>query len=127
MCAFATAEDYEARYGTVPEAARVAVLLEDAGVFLESELARSGKRVDGGDALQAAALKRISCRLAHDMLSASSDMSGVSQESMTAGPFSNSWTFVNPTGAFKLLPSERRTLGVGGVRAGSVAPLVHHA
>ena len=100
------------------------VLLEDAGDFLESELVRSHIEIDEDDELQASALKRISCRLAHDMAGAGEVMGGVSQSSVTVGPFSNSWSFANPTGAPKLLPSERKTLGIGGSRAGSVEPRV---
>lgn len=122
--AFATTDDYEARYGAVSDTARLDILLDDAGAFLESELARYGKAVDESDELQAAALLRISCRLVHDMVDAATDMGGVSQSSITTGPFSGSWTFANPTGAFKLLKSERGTLGLGGVRVGSVEPKV---
>ena len=125
MTAFASVADYTARYGAPSDPDRCRVLLDDAGAFLEGELLRSGIEVDEDDELQESNLKRISCRLVSSMLDTADGMSGVSQSSMTAGPFTNSWTFSNPTGAFKLLQSERRSLGVGGVRAGSVAPLVH--
>ena len=125
MTAFASVADYTARYGAPSDPDRCRVLLDDAGAFLEGELLRSGIAVDEDDELQESNLKRISCRLVSSMLDTADGMSGVSQSSMTAGPFTNSWTFSNPTGAFKLLQSERRSLGVGGVRAGSVAPLVH--
>lgn len=127
MGAFATVEDYVERYPGTVDIDRVETLLKDAGSFLESELRRSGKEVDDSDESQRNALVRISCRLVNSMMDVSDGMSGVSQSSMTAGPFSNSWTFANPTGAFKLLQSERKTLGVGGVRAGSVEPLIHDA
>ena len=125
MTAFASVADYTARYGAPSDPDRCRVLLDDAGAFLEGELLRSGIEVDEDEELQESNLKRISCRLVSSMLDTADGMSGVSQSSMTAGPFTNSWTFSNPTGAFKLLQSERRSLGVGGVRAGSVAPLVH--
>lgn len=124
MTAFAEVSDYESRYGTASDPTRIGVLLDDAGAYLESEIVRSGKSVDEGDELQAAALVRISCRLVHDMVGASQVMGGVSQSSVTVGPFSNSWSFANPTGAFKMLPSERKTLGIGGMRAGSVEPRI---
>ena len=122
--AFATADDYEARYGTAADPDRLEVLLDDAAAFLELELKRRGKQVDPDDELQANALVRISCRLAHDLMDANTQLSGVSQARATVGPFSNSWSFVNPTGAYKLLKSERLSLGIGGGSVGSVAPRV---
>lgn len=124
MAAFASVEDYEARYGTVSDAERVSVLLGDAGDYIEYELARKGKSVDKENELQASALVRISCRLVHDMVGTGEVMPGVSQTSMTAGPFSGSWSFANPSGAFMLLRSERKTLGISGGRVGSVEPRV---
>lgn len=124
MDAFATLDDYEARYGTAPDAARAKVMLQDASEFLASELARCGKSADASDELQVSALRRICCRLANGALDVPGDVAGVNQTSFTAGPFNQSFTFANPTGAFKLLQSERRTLGIGTVRAGSVAPKV---
>lgn len=127
MAAFASLDDYTAWYKYPSDPERVETVLSGAGDFLESELLRCGRQVDDDDELQHSALVRISCRLAHDMCESPTDMAGVSQSSMTAGPFTGSWTFSNPTGAFQLLRSERKTLGIGGLRAGSVAPLVHDA
>ena len=124
MTAFASVADYTARYGAPSDPDRCRVLLDDAGAFLEGELLRSGIEVDEDDELQGSNLKRISCRLVHDMAGSADVLGGGSQSSVTVGPFSNSWSFYNPTGAFKLLPSERKSLGIGGMRVGSVEPKV---
>jgi hypothetical protein len=49
------------------------------------------------------------------------EKAGVSYEQETTGPFGRGTTFANPLGEVYLTKQERRRLGYGGVRAGSVA------
>lgn len=52
---------------------------------------------------------------------------GVTQLSTTTGPFSDGYTFANPTGGLYLYDAEKRRLGVGRGRAFTVAMTGGHA
>ena len=122
MEAFATYDDYESRYGEADES-RVTVLLDDASVFLASEMARARREIDPTDELQQGTLNRVCCRIVHDQMATSDQMAGVSQTSWAATPYSGSYTFANPSGKVYLYRDERRQLGISGGRVGSVPPI----
>ena len=119
---YAEVSDLEARWRplTDDEAARASVLLEDA-----SALIRSLGEVDGTDPDHAGALCAVTCAVVQRAMSASAtDAYGVTQQSMTAGPYTQSWSYSNPTGDLYLTKSERKMLGLTGGYIGSIRPMV---
>lgn len=117
---FATPDDLEKRWHklTETERNRAGELLADASdlIRLESpiweELLAEHPRT----------LKRIACDMAMRVLLADSGPApaGVTQFTDTTGPFSNSYTFANPTGDLYLRDTEKRLLGIGRQTAFSV-------
>ena len=119
---FAALSDYRERWGGDEPDSRVEAHLSDASYFLADELDRYGKAVDPLDDRQAERLRRICCRIAHDTLGAAESIGGVKQASMTAGPYSQMLTMSEPTGKMFLYRDEKRSLGIGGSKVGSVFP-----
>lgn len=120
--AFADVSDIEARWRTltVDEKARAAVLIEDASAVLSKLVA-----VDPNDEQQDALLKTVCCNMVIRAMSATeSDMFGVSQSSMTAGPYSQSMNYANPSGDMYLTKMEKRLLGVTSGYIGSIRPKI---
>ena len=108
--AYATVSDIEARWRalTTEEEARAAVLIDDASAILTQLV-----DVDPEDAEQAALLETVCCNMVIRAMSASgSDLFGVSQASMTAGPYSQSMSYANPSGDMYLTKLEKQLLGV---------------
>ena len=123
MTPFATVADYEARYGEVADEDRLETALSDASLFVAAEMARAGVEVDPDDEAQAAALTYVTCLVVHRTQSADA-YAGFSSVSQGADGYSASASIYNPGGGFRLYAEERRMLGIGGSRIGSVAPLV---
>ena len=123
MDAFADLEYYEERYGAASDPSRVETLLGDAAGFLALELRRSRREIDPEDELQQDALKRISCRIVHDQVSADEDLAGVSSAMETVGPYTWQRSFTQSYGKPFLYADEKRQLGIGGIMCGSVAPI----
>ena len=120
---FAEVFDIEARWRALSaeEAVRAGVLIEDASAMLQSLVS-----VDADDARQAELLKTVCCSMVIRAMSATaSDSYGATQMSMTAGAYSQSWTYSNPTGDLYLTRQEKKLLGIGGGRVGW-APLGGH-
>jgi len=120
--AYATIDDLEARYGEVPSelSDRVDALLEDAATILDAQVV-----VDISDQQQLARLRLVSCSMVNRALQAAeSDAYGISQASMTAGSYTQSMSYANPSGDLYLTGTEKRMLGIGtgyilSLRAGS--------
>ena len=120
--AYATIDDLEARYGEVPSelSDRVDALLEDAATILDAQVV-----VDISDQQQLARLRLVSCSMVNRALQAAeSDAYGISQASMTAGSYTQSMSYANPSGDLYLPGTEKRMLGIGtgyilSLRAGS--------
>lgn len=120
--AFADVSDIEARWRTltVDEKARAAVLIEDASAVLSRLVT-----VDPNDEQQAAVLTTVCCNMVIRAMSATeSDMFGVSQSSMTAGPYSQSMNYANPSGDMYLTKMEKRLLGISSGYIGSIRPKI---
>lgn len=120
---FAEVSDVEARWRTLStaEQSRADVLLEDASAILDRLV-----KVDVDDGRQASLLKTTCCNMVIRAMSATeSDSYGATQMSMTAGPYSQSWTYGNPTGDLYLTRLEKKLLGIGVGRIGW-APLGGH-
>ena len=118
MDAFATVDDYQARYGEVDDAKRLALLLDDATAFISSQ---SGFARDPDDSTQAANLVRVACAVVHRSLSAG-DLAGIQSYSEGAVGYTASVTPYNPSGDFYLTKAERRSLGISGGRVGVTDP-----
>lgn len=119
MDSFATVQDYEDRYGDVEDTAQLGVLLSDASAYIAAQPGfEYADSTDPRYEAQWANLTRITCALVHrTMLSA--DFIGMNSYSEGAVGYSATVNFYNPSGDFKLLPSEEKTLGIGTARVGS--------
>lgn len=118
--AFADVSDVEARWRelSTEEQARAEVLIDDASVMLAALV-----DIDESDAAQADILKRVCCSMVIRCMSATeSDTFGVAQTSMTAGPYSQSFSFSNPSGDMYLTRAEKRLLGIGGNKYRAIMP-----
>lgn len=125
MASFASAEQYVARYGTVPHERREMLdeCLADVSAYIRQELAKYGVSLDDIDAEYADVLMRVTRSVTNRIMpretSAATEIPiGASQLSMTAGSYNKQVTFSAPYGTPKLLDSERRMLGIVASRAG---------
>ena len=120
--AYATVSDIEARWRelTADEESKAGVLLDDAAAILDTLGV-----FDSADPNVAANLRTVSCNMVIRSMSASqSDSYGMSQGSMTAGPYTQSWTFANPSGDMYLTKMEKRLLGITSGYIGSIRPQI---
>lgn len=116
--AYADVSDLEARWRelSTDEQARAAVLLDDASAMLTQLV-----DVDETDEQQAALLKTVCCSMVTRTMSATeSDSFGASNMSMTAGVYSQSWSYANPSGDMYLTRLEKKMLGIGGNKYRSI-------
>lgn len=125
---FATVADLEERWRPLTDTERpvAEVTLGDVTAYLMAQLGRAGVSVDPADPVQARNLTSVTCAVARRCLSQpfSGDESGgqYSSSTVTAGVFSQTYQYANPTGDMYLTAGERRLLGIGRMRVGSVAP-----
>lgn len=119
--AYATVSDIEARWRelTADEESKAGVLLDDAAAILDTLGV-----FDSSDPNVAANLRTVSCNMVIRALSSAADTVGMSQGSMTAGPYTQSWTFANPSGDMYLTKMEKRLLGITQGYIGSIRPKV---
>ena len=120
--AFATVSDIESRWRalTDDEETRADALIDDASAILTCLV-----DVDPTDTQQAEALTTVCCNMVIRAMSATAgDSFGVAQSSMAAGPYSQSWTYANPSGDMYLTKLERRLLGINGSYIGSIRPMM---
>ena len=119
--AYAEVSDLEARWRELSEdeQARAEVLLEDASAVLDALVHVTG------ECKQADLLKMVCCNMVmRTMTSGEADAFGVTQQAITAGPYTQSWTFSNPNGDFFLTRLERRLLGITKGYIGSIRPMI---
>lgn len=118
--AYATVQDLEARYGALTDGQqeRASMLLDDAAVLIDS-----AATIDT-EARESAA-KVVSCAMVNRALQAAeSDAYGVSQATMTAGSYSQSMSFANPSGDLYFTSTEKALLGISGGYIGSIQPRI---
>ena len=120
MTPFATVEDYEARYGEVEDEARVSALLQDATNIIASQ---PGFSTDGRDDTWWGVLETVACAMVHRSMMSGS-YAGLSNVSQGAGGYTASVSVYNPGGDLYLTRNEKRALGIGGARIGTVAPYI---
>lgn len=126
MTSFATREQYEARFGTVPKDRREMLneCLADVSAYIRNELAKAGIEYEcGADDEYADVLMRVTRSVTNRIMPRETSVAteipiGATQISMTAGSYNKQATLSAPYGTPKLLDSERRMLGIGASRAG---------
>lgn len=118
MTPFATVEDYETRYGEVDDEKRITALLQDATNIIASQ---PGFSSDGRDDTWWGVLETVTCAMVHRSMMSGS-YAGLSNVSQGAGGYTASVSVYNPGGDMFLTRNEKRTLGIGGARIGTVAP-----
>lgn len=118
--AYATLEDIEARRGALDpdDREKAAALLDDAAVILDALVV-----IDGTEE-QEALLNLVSCNMVIRALSTTPDAYGVSSLSTTAGVYSESLQYSNPSGDMYLTKLEKRLLGITTSYIGYIRPII---
>ena len=119
--AYATIEQYEARFGPADDATVLQECLDDCSDVIDAELDRRGIDHDDPPAELADRLMRVCRSMANRVVPAGggSDIPvGATQASFTAGPYNQQFTMSAPYGTPRMLPSEKALLGIGGARIG---------
>ena len=113
--AYADASDLEVRWRTLTtdEQERAEALLDDASAMLDAYVT-----VDETDEQQMKLLKIVVCNMVERAMSTGGDIFGVTQQSMTAGPYAQTFNYANPTGDLYITKSEKRVLGISGTGKG---------
>ena len=126
MTAYATLEDLQSRWRplSADEQQRATTLLSDAAVKIALACKQSGVAIDAADELQSEALKSINCEMVKRAMMSPIDMPPVSSFAQTAGRYSESQTYVNPTGDLYMTLGEKKMLGIGTQKMGSIPPLI---
>lgn len=121
MAAFATAQDLADRWRPLSpaEETRATVLLGDAAARIRAAVPDVDARIDDGT-LDPELPLIVSVEMVRRAMLAPVDQAPAGQVQQTAGPFSQSVSYVNPTGDLYLTRDERRMLGGGRQRASSV-------
>ena len=123
---YATVSDIETRWRTLDstEQAKASALIDDASAIIDK---LAGFDSDGLTEQQQANAKIVTCNMViRAMSSATSDSFGLSQTSMTAGPYTQSWSYSNPSGDMYLTRMEKRLLGITSGYIGSIPAKIHH-
>lgn len=122
---FATLESYGARYGTPADPERVEALLGDASSMLLTAYERRwGSYIEGAHPEFDRSAEAVACSIVSRALNVPEGMAGATQYSQTAGSYSASVTFANPTADLWLGKSDLRRLGLAGTRVWSIRPMV---
>ncbi|RBP98462.1 hypothetical protein CRD60_00940 [Bifidobacterium aemilianum] len=112
--AFASSSDLKDRWPNMMDATLADTLLEDA-----SQLIRD--TCPGWAEASEETRRSIACSMVKRAMIAGEDSAGLSARQENAGPFSQSWTYSNPTGDLYLTKSEKARLGQGRQRAFSIS------
>lgn len=110
---FAEPSDLEERWRplSASERGRAEVLLGDASALLSAEFRAMGRGIGPGDSSLASNLRAVCCSMVRRVMA--NDVDGdYTQASVTAGSFSQQYTFANPAGDMYLTAQERRLLGI---------------
>lgn len=118
MSSFATSDDLEIRWRPLTPTERDAAdeLLGDASAILRAECSGIDERIGDGR-LDPAVPRMVVCAMVKRSMIAGDMGAGVSSHQQTAGPFSQSLSFTNPTGDLYLTKAERKRIGCGGQHA----------
>ena len=115
--AYAEVTDIERRWRdlSTEEQTRAEALIDDASAMLDA-LCES---VDADIARIV-----VSDMVIRAMSATQADSFGASSMSMTAGPYSQSWSYSNPSGDLYLTKLEKRMLGITASYIGSISPKI---
>ena len=121
MAAFAEVGDLESRWRplTPAEAGRASVLLADASVMLRAQFRGIDAKITAGT-MDAGLPLLVVCDMVKRALIAPVDDPAAVTRQQTAGPFSQSVTYSNPSGDLYISKADRRQLS-GGQRASFVS------
>lgn len=110
---YATVEELEGRWRPLSgdEADRAEVLLADAATRINIAFRENGKEIDQSDETLAAVLSMVSCEMVKRVMASSVD-ADCTQSTMTAGSYSQSYTFSNSPGSMYISKDERAMLGI---------------
>lgn len=124
MEAFATVEQLESRWRSLSdlEKPRAETLLLDASVIICDECEKHGIEVDSSDEKQSLKFEAITCEMVKRAMLTPIDQAPINNYSQTAGSYSESVTYVNPTGDLYLTSGEQKRLGFKRQRVFSVRP-----
>lgn len=117
---YATVADLEARWRplTTTEKATAEVLLADASAMIRAEVPGiPGRLLEDPPTIDEDVLRMVTCAVVKRAMLAGTAGDGVTQQSHTAGPFSQQLTFANPMGNLYLTKTELRLLGAGSQQA----------
>lgn len=120
--AYASHADIEARWRelSATEEAQADTLCADASAIIDSLV------TVGDDKLELA--KVVVCNMViRAMSAAQSDNFGLSQGSMTAGVYTQSWSYANPSGDMYLTKLDKQMLGITRGYIGSIPPKITFA
>lgn len=119
---YATVEQYEARYGAVSDETMLQECLDDCTATIDAELSR---RHADPSAVEDGNLMRACRQMAHRVMPSEGGDDipvGATQVSMTAGPYSQQYTFARTYGTPRVTEDERVLLGIGaGIGFGALA------
>ena len=120
--AFAEVSDIKSRWRSLSddEKSRAGVLIEDASAMLSALV-----DVDAADQQQAELLNTVCCNMViRAMAQSNMDTFGVSQSAITAGPYTQSFSYSNPSGDMYLTKLEKKLLKVSIGYIGSIRPMM---
>lgn len=120
---FAEVSDIESRWRTLDsgESDRATALIDDASAMLSALV----EKIDVADENQIHLLNMVCCNMVIRAMSATeTDSYGASNMSMTAGAYSQSWTYSNPMGDMYVTKLEKRILGITSGYIGSIRPMM---
>lgn len=107
------------------EAKRAETLLLDASVIVATMCAQSGIVIDKNNELQTLTINSIVCEMVKRAMLSPVDQAPMTQFSQTAGSYTESGTYANPTGDLYLTSGEKKRLGLGKQRMFSIAPTIN--
>lgn len=119
--AYATPDDVRARYTVDATDKRLEALLGDASLAIDAELRAYGRASDevGSDVLCS-----VCAAMVGRAVSVPAESYGLTQQSMTAGVFTQQQTYANPSGDLYITKKERQMLGADGNRIGTIKPMI---
>lgn len=120
--AYATFEDLQARSPELLDETRAQALLDDASAMIYSLASSVGVAFDASDEQAAALLRKACC--ASVLRALSSCGASVSSSTETVGPFSQTYSYANPSGDLYLTASEKKELGISRQVVGSLRPVI---
>lgn len=117
---FCTVAQYEARFGEVDDTAILTECLADATAVIAARLDQAGIDYTTPDADYSDRLMRVCRSMANRVMPSPTIPAGVTQATITAGPYSQGYTYATPYGTPRMLPSELALLGLSSSSIGSI-------